>query len=97
VFSSPSNQSLEDLLNNPLIREYTSPISYTHKGVERKIYERTEQSLLILKDLKDYAYAFSKIVEGVTMIPAILPKLVESMIVNNARSGLDSIRYLEHL
>ncbi|CAF4194678.1 unnamed protein product, partial [Rotaria sordida] len=77
VFSSPSNQSPEDLMNNPLIQKYTSPISYKHKGVDGKIYERTDQPLLNLKYLKDDVYAFSKITEGITTIPAILSKLAK--------------------
>jgi hypothetical protein len=77
VFSSPSNRSPEDLLNNPLIQKYTSPISYKHKGVDGKIYERKDQPLLNLKYLKVDVYAFYKITEGITTIPAILSQLAK--------------------
>lgn len=77
VFSSPSNQSSEDLLNNPLTQKYTSPISYKHKGVDGKVYKRTDQPLLNLKYLKGDVYAFSKIIKGITTIPAILSKLAK--------------------
>jgi hypothetical protein len=77
VFSSPSNQSPEDLLNNMLIQKYTSPITYTHKGVDGEIYERTDKPLLNLKYLKDDVYAFRTITEGVTTIPEILLKLAK--------------------
>jgi len=77
VFSSPSNQSPDELLSNPLIQKYTSSISYTHKGVDGKIYARTDKPLLNLKYLKDDVYAFYKITEGVTTIPAILSKLAK--------------------
>ena len=75
VFSSPSSQSTEDLINNPLIQKYTSPSTYKHKGVDGKLYERTDPALLNFQYLKSDVHAFYKIIEGVTTIPAILSKL----------------------
>ncbi len=77
ILSSPSNQSTEELINNPLIQKYASPTTYTHKGVDGKIYERTDKPLLNIRDLKDDVYAFQKIVENVTSIPSILLKLAK--------------------
>jgi hypothetical protein len=77
VFSSPSSRSPEELINNPLIQKYTSPITYTHTGVDGKVYERTDQALLNIQDLKDDLYSFYKIVENVTSIPSILLKLAK--------------------
>lgn len=59
IFSSPSNLSHEELINNPLIQKYTSPLTYTHKGVDGKAYERTDQPLLNIKFLKEDVYALS--------------------------------------
>ncbi len=46
AFSSPSSRSPEELINNPLIKKYTSPITYTHAGVDGKVYERTDQAFV---------------------------------------------------
>ncbi|CAF1640730.1 unnamed protein product, partial [Adineta ricciae] len=77
VFSSPSSRSTEELLNNSLIQKYTSPANHKHKGVDGKTYERTDRPLLNFKSLKDDVYAFSKIVEGISTIPAILSQLAK--------------------
>jgi len=77
VFSSPTNRSPEELINNPLIQKYTSPITYTHTGVDGKVYERTDRAILNIQDLKDDLYSFYKIVENVSSIPSILLKLVK--------------------
>lgn len=77
IFSSPSDHSPEVLLSNPLIQKYTSPVGYKHKGVDGKVYERTDKPLLDLKHLKDDVYSFSKITEGLTTIPMVLSKLAE--------------------
>ncbi|CAF1535459.1 unnamed protein product, partial [Adineta steineri] len=77
VFSAPSNQSAEELLNNPLIQKYTSPASYKHKGTDGKHYERIDHPLLNFKSLKDEVHAFLKITEGITTIPTILSQLAK--------------------
>ncbi|CAF4546828.1 unnamed protein product [Rotaria sp. Silwood2] len=77
IFSSPSNFSSEELISNPLIQKYTSPITYIHKGVDGKVYERTDQPLLNIKFLKDDVYAFLKIVENISSIPSILLRLAK--------------------
>jgi len=78
ILSSPSNQSPKQIINNPLIQKYTSPTTYKHKGVDGKIYERTDKPLLNMQNLKDDLYAFCKIVENLTSIPSILLKLAKS-------------------
>ncbi len=77
VFSSPTSRSPEELINNPLIQKYTSPITYTHTGVDGKVYERTDQAILNIQDLKDDLYSFYKIIENVSSIPSILLKLAK--------------------
>jgi len=61
-----------------LIQKYTSPTTYKHKGVDGKIYERTDKPLLNMKNLKDDLSTFCKIVENLTSIPSILLKLAKS-------------------
>ncbi len=77
ILSSPSNQSAEALLNNPLVQKYTSPTTCKHEGVDGQVYERTDKPLLNIQDLKDDVYAFQKIVDNITSIPSILLKLAK--------------------
>ncbi|CAF1455821.1 unnamed protein product [Rotaria magnacalcarata] len=77
TFSSPSKLSPGELISNSLIQKYTSPITYIHKGVDGKVYERTDQPLLNIKFLKDDVYAFLKIVENISSIPSILLRLAK--------------------
>ncbi|CAF3333398.1 unnamed protein product [Rotaria socialis] len=77
TFSSPSNLSPEELISNSLIQKYTSPITYIHKSVDEKVYERTDQPLLNIKFLKNDVYAFLKIVQNISSIPSILLRLAK--------------------
>jgi len=77
ILSSPSTQSPEELINNPLIKKYTSSTTCIHKGVDGKIYERTDKPLLNLQDLKNDVYAFHEIVENISSIPSILSTLAK--------------------
>jgi hypothetical protein len=75
ILSSPSKCSTEELLQNPLILQYCSPMSYKHVAVDRQIYERTDQPLLDYQQLKGDVYAFLTIVGDLTSIEAILHRL----------------------
>jgi hypothetical protein len=77
VLSCPSNQSAEELLANPLIQRYSSRITYKHKGVDGKIYERTDEPLLNMQNLKHDVHAFRKVTENTTSISSILKKLAK--------------------
>ena len=77
ILSSPSNISPQELLDNALIRKYTSAITYKHKGVDNQVYERTDSPLLNLQLLKNDVHAFLKIVENVPSITSIFSKLAK--------------------
>ena len=77
ILSSPLKYSHEQLLQNPLIIQYTSPMAYKHIGVNRQIYERVDPPLLNYQKLKDDVFAFLTIVGNVTTITAIIERLAQ--------------------
>ncbi|CAF1302216.1 unnamed protein product [Rotaria sp. Silwood1] len=77
ILSSPFKYSAEQLLQNPLIAQYCSSMSYRHVAVNRQTYERTDPPLLNYQKLKDDAFAFLTIVGDVTSITAIVKRLAE--------------------
>ena len=77
ILSSPFKYSSEQLLQNPLISQYTSPVTYKHVAVNRQIYERTDPPLLNYQKLKDDVFAFLTIIGDVTSITAITQRLAE--------------------
>jgi hypothetical protein len=77
ILSSPSKFSAEQLLQNPLILQYTSPMIYKHVAVNRQVYERTDPPLLNYQQLKDDVFAFLTIVGDITSITAITQRLAQ--------------------
>jgi hypothetical protein len=77
LLSSPSKMSPQEVMNNPLITQYTSTISFRHKGVDNNYYERTDKPLLNYQDLKCEIHAFLTLVGNITTIPLIISQLAK--------------------
>ena len=77
MLSSPSNFSAEELLQNSLIIQYCSPMTYKHTAVDRQTYERTDPPLLNHQRLKDDVFAFLTIVGNITSITSITRRLAQ--------------------
>lgn len=77
VVSCPSKLSPKELLENPLVQQYTSTTTCKHKAVDNQVYERTEPPLLDVKLLWDEVYAFLTIVGDLHSISSIMSQLVK--------------------
>ena len=77
ILSTPSKYSAEQLLQNSLIIQYCSSITYKHTGVDRQVYERTDPPLLNYQKLRDDVPAFLRIVGDVSSISAITYRLAQ--------------------
>ncbi|CAF3696953.1 unnamed protein product [Rotaria sp. Silwood1] len=77
MLSSPLKFSAEELLQNSLIIQYCSPMTYKHTAVDRQVYERTDSSLLNYQKLKNDVFAFLTIVGNITSITSITQRLAQ--------------------
>ncbi|CAF1459175.1 unnamed protein product [Rotaria sordida] len=53
MFIKLNDYNDRDVLDNPLLKLYCSPMSYKHEGTDRKIYERTDEAFLSYRKLEN--------------------------------------------
>ncbi|CAF3919436.1 unnamed protein product, partial [Rotaria magnacalcarata] len=52
MFTKLNEYNNDEVLKNPLINLYCSPMHYNHKGTDHKVYERTDEPLLCFRNLE---------------------------------------------